>query len=44
LELEMAYHTALQNGYKSLPFEVEKSDFDYKQLYDVQKWAKDYII
>ena len=44
LELARAYHMALHNGYKSLPFEVEKSDFDYKQLYDVQKWAKDYII
>lgn len=43
-ELQKAYHMAIENGYDKLPFDVDKSDFDYKKTYKMQTWCKDYII
>ncbi len=38
-ELRAAYHTARQNGYSSLPFEVPVSNFPIDETYPSQDWA-----
>jgi hypothetical protein len=39
-ELRLAYHQSQKNGdYKSLPFDVPNSFFDYLQTYPAQDWA-----
>lgn len=39
-ELRSAYAMALKNGYKKLPFDVPKTDFNYLKEYEAQTWAK----
>ena len=38
-ELRLAYHLSQKNGYRSLPFFVPDSLFDYMKLYPAQEWA-----
>lgn len=38
-ELRYAYH-ARKSGYESLPFDVPPANFDYRQEYPLQEWAR----
>lgn len=39
-ELRQAYNMAIKkSNYQKLPFDVPKSNFDYKQVYEAQDWA-----
>lgn len=40
-ELRLAYHKALQNGYRPLVFNVPSSSFDYEREYDSQAFSLD---